>query len=383
MTSPTPHDAPLGRRLRELRDAYGLTQRQVGDQLGSDVLGPGKSLSAALISSWESGKALPSERWLAAYARSFVGSPGHEGVATDESVVSGLLESELAALRRAAAPQFAADVRSASPQPPVTESRFWHFPDGRPICIIGSSLPDDVLACIPYANRLHPNHMPLLRHSDGDAVVELFGHLRAENPRSEVRYKTPDQVVADDLSGHVAVIGGGDLNPFAEWFTGRMELPVLAHGTSEDDVGADPFERASFVVKSEDGSAENRYGPIFDGKLKTTIRRPVGSDMRSVDVVWPNLVYDVALIARQPNPTNCETTATLCYGLYSRGTYGATRVFTDAQIRTSNERYRRARFGYTDAFWMLVRVLCHQQLSVTTTPDLHRDFSRVVEWPSS
>ena len=51
----------------------------------------------------------------------------------------------------------------------------------------------------------------------------------------------------------------------------------------------------------------------------------------------PQLEYDIGLFARSPNPANPETTLTLCQGIFSRGTFGLVRMFSDVLHRDANE----------------------------------------------
>ena len=43
----------------------------------------------------------------------------------------------------------------------------------------------------------------LQTYADVDSLTELFGHIRAENPMAEVHFRTPPDVVPDDLTGHL------------------------------------------------------------------------------------------------------------------------------------------------------------------------------------
>ena len=73
MTSGHGPEMSLAERLKALRHSglsRALTQREVAAALGGD-----KPLSLALISSWETGKALPTEERLRDYARVFT-TPG-------------------------------------------------------------------------------------------------------------------------------------------------------------------------------------------------------------------------------------------------------------------------------------------------------------------
>jgi transcriptional regulator with XRE-family HTH domain len=375
--------AGLAPRLRQLREAHTLKQREL-----AAALRPERPASVALISAWESERApaVPSEAWLSAYARLLAPDwaarrsrprllDDGELTPSERSDVADLV-SELHALRHEA---LSAPESQAPAETGALGGRFWHFPDGQPIVIIGSRLPDDELRGFLYANPLHPDYMHMLRHADGGAVVELFGHLRAENPTSEVRFRTADQVrEEDDLSGHVVIIGGGDRNPFAGWFADRTDDYVnIPRGATLPDA-AGPKDRR-FTTRS--GELLPDYcDPIFaDHDVHTTDTEWRDGAWQEVGVELPDILYDAAILARQPNPLNTTATATLCYGLYGRGTYGAVRTFTDARLRDSNEEYRQKRFGYLTSYWMLIRVLCSGRL--TTTPDLNREYTRVLEWP--
>jgi hypothetical protein len=405
--------SPLGRRLRALRSRWpGQSVRQLDIAMAFGTWDGGNALSLTAVSGWETGREVPTIDRVASYARFFASRrtmPEDEGNArllSDEELTEQEkrelkdLEVELLALREqiittivAPEPVEPADAvavveephRPPAPRRPEPEPeppRFWQFPDHQPIFIIGSKVLDPMLLNHPYANPRHPNHMPLMLFADGLALVELFGHLRMENPDSEVRFKTHDQVDADDLSGHVVVIGGGDVNPFAEWFSDRMEVPVA--GASTTDQNTRPTEEAAFTIfeKDANGNKTDRVArsipPVIDGTIDVQLRQAEGPPTTQA---WPNLTYDIALLARQPNPLNTTATATLCGGLYGNGTYGVVRTFTDARLRDANESYRLERFGDSEEFYMLIRVLCNSKLGVTTTPDLNRRFTRLLEWP--
>ncbi len=44
---------------------------------------------------------------------------------------------------------------------------------------------------MPYTDPLDPDFIELYRYSDPDALLELFGHLRAANPASPVQFTRP------------------------------------------------------------------------------------------------------------------------------------------------------------------------------------------------
>ena len=256
----------LSRRLRALRESRKLKQRELGA-----VLRPERPVSDALISAWESERApaLPSESWLSSYARLF--SPDwdtrrsaprllDDGELTHaEKEELSTLEAELHALRRRAAQGGRAE--DVSPNTGALGGRFWHFADEKPVMIIGSALPDEELRWFPYADRRHPDYMHLVRHADSGAVVELFGHLRAENPTSDVRFKTSNANLSEDeLSGHVVVLGGQDLNPYPLWFAERRddfdEFPRAGH------IDETPRGRR-FVTGPQNVPLDGDFGPTF------------------------------------------------------------------------------------------------------------------------
>ena len=68
-----------------------------------------------------------------------------------------------------------------------------------------------------------------------------------------------------------------------------------------------------------------------------------------------------------------------CFGVFTRGTYGAVRTFTDFALRESNEAYLQDRFTDLDDFWMVIRVPVSSALTVT--PNLSWPYTRLVEWP--
>jgi transcriptional regulator with XRE-family HTH domain len=357
----------LGRRLKELREQAGLTQREVGERLR-----PERPLSPAQVSAWEAGKSLPVLHWALAYAEVL---PPLLGSTAEESV--GRLKAELTELREAelAAQSEASDRPGARPSEPSNGlGTFWRFPDSLPIRIIGTAMSDPVLAGHDYASRWHPNYIESLRNADMDATIELFGHLRAANPASDVRFLTTETIQRDDLTGHVILLGGADAlgaTPSALlWYLRRLKLPVRTQLLEEGDEEYD-FE---FVVRVDEhgvpdsqGSPGETYRPTFVPDRSTS------DEARLVVGGYPQLEYDLGLLARQPNPMNLAATVTLCAGLFSRGTYGVVRALTDAKLREANERYLQEAF-HGGQFWMLVRVPVFQgpRGSETVAPDFTR-----------
>jgi transcriptional regulator with XRE-family HTH domain len=386
----------LAARLKELRegsDLGRLTQRQVADALGA---------STPLISSWEGAKEVPPESRLQAYGRLFATPrsgngdrvalvPADDLTAEERGHMETLVE-DLVRLRTEALEGDAPARRHSG----ALGGRFWFFPDRQVITILCTPLsyrqlgyrPDGQLAegappISAYSRASHPNHISLLHNGDADALVELVGHIRAENPTAEIRWRTYDEIhTSDELTGHLIILGGGEEfaasavpaseNP-VNWFIRRLELPVLGR---MPDGGDEEFDTEFVITTNNDGEPtyqgprEEVYRPIF---LRADVEP--GRPRITVDGI-PQLEYDVALIARRTNPLNLSARITICTGVFSRGTYGAVRAFTDANLRTRNERYIQARFSDVNDFWIMFQVPVYggQQ---TVTPDFERAFLRL------
>jgi transcriptional regulator with XRE-family HTH domain len=388
---------PLGERLRRLRQSedFDLTQRELADVLGA---------SPALISSWESGQATPPEHRLEVYGRLFgarrenadktLRLAGPDELTAEEVRHVQELVEELVQLREEATVPQSSTQRDSG----ALGGRFWHFPDGQAITILGTPLsrrqlglnddgtvPPDAPPITAYSRPAHPNYIESIRNGDIDALIELVGHIRAENPAAEVRWRTFDHVRdPDELTGHLVILGGADAPPpvagstdsaDAEGLVGplisRLELPVR---TRIPDGGDEELD-VEFVV-TVDENDDPTYLGAGEQVFRPRFRRsgdPARSPVRLEGV--PQLDYDVALIARKTNPLNVSARITMCVGGFTRGTYGAVRAFTDARLRTRNERYVRGHVGSENDFWMLIHVPV--VAGRTITPDLERPFHRL------
>ena len=389
----TPH--PLSARLKELRIAWGVTQKQLSDALG---------LSGALVSSWEGGTAVPPEERLNAYARFFatrrslVGRSAQllsaDDLTADEEQVRTELIDELVRLR-----EEALDGPSARPRETgALGGRFWFFPDSQPITILCTPLSQaqleytweksetgDLSPTTQYAtNPSHPNAVRNLGNGDIDALLELVGHIRAENPTADVRWLTYDRITsADQLTGHVVLLGGGDIDvtPVSGdtetvlGFQRLLDLPV----TSRLPDGGDPEYDGEFVV-ALDGDGTPTSDP--EKRRSEEVHRPrfLRNDAepgrpRLLARGAPQLSDDVALIVRGRNPLNPGAKLTWFSGMFSRGTYGAVRAFTDATFRGRNEQWLIGAVDPED-FWLLFRVSVFAG-ETTITPDLSRASRRL------
>ena len=188
----------LARRLRSLRESAvgSLTQAQ----LAAALSGEGR-VATATLSSWESttNPKTPSETRLRAYARFFCTARSLEGkphllpksdLTSEERDQADELESELLEL--------------LSPEEhPIRRS--FRFEAG-PIVVVCPTVPQEEQG--PLADEDNPNFTKLRQYGDSDALVELYGHLRAENPTLDVFHRLTSDVASDDLSSHLILLGG-------------------------------------------------------------------------------------------------------------------------------------------------------------------------------
>jgi transcriptional regulator with XRE-family HTH domain len=370
----------LAAELRRLR-VEGFVDGQVTQRQLADIL----KISPGLLSSWENAKEIPPEDRVRSYARFFC-TP--RTLAEGRLLPDGQLDADEEAERRRLI-DVLVDLRDAALQGGIAASaetgqlggRFWHFPDGLPVVIAYNALGS--LAALDYANPDNPNYIQWLSNGDIDATMELFGHVRAENPRTEVRVVPQVHLQADMITGsHLVILGGAaEENRALGWFWRRLDLPVRGRVPADGD----EYYDTEFVVSTDadgepqyDGPDEEGYQPIFlrDKNGHRSLSLPDGDGRQ-----FPLLEYDLALFARQRNPLNQATTVTVCSGIFSRGSYGAVRTCTDASLRGSNEkflyeRYRDpARRSSLRPFWMLIHVPVLG--AQTITPDLTRAFHRV------
>jgi len=296
-----------------------LTQKALAKALG---------VAAPTVASWESltNPKLPLPDHVSAYARFFATRRSVEqepilvpldSLTPDECAYYEQLDAELLRLRAAASKPSAGDV--------VAVRRSWYFPDTGPATLVCAQLPANARS--PFAKPANANYTELLSYADLDALFELHGHIRAENPTMDVFYKADPNIVPDDLSGHVILLGGIIWNDVTKDLSDMVDLPVK-------QVVDSSLKSGDIFVADIDGS-ERRFLPEWkDNKL----------------------AEDVGLLARVPNPLNSNRTLTICNGIHSSGVLGAVRSLTDARLRESNEGYIAERFRSAESFLILTRV---------------------------
>lgn len=347
IVAPSPEAVRLARRLRSLRESHesGLTQSALARALSDDT-----RVAVATISSWESttNPKLPPPERLRSYAlffcteKSTVGSPHllHEReLSTDElDRFHGLLD-ELTDLRDAVRRQL-----TSVPTSMRTASYTWDFDEG-PIKIICPEAPVGDLPSL--ADPQDPNYTRMYRYADVDALIELWGHLRASNPEITITHRLSSEVVADDLSSHLVLVGGTGWNVVTKRLLKTLaQMPVAQ--ISVDDVPTGEIFRA--------GPDGKHFRPEMDGD---------------------ELLEDVGLLARLTNPFNHNRTITICNGIHSRGVLGAVRSLTDAAVRERNEAYLSRTFP-EGSFAVLMRVPVLNGEAIS--PDLEIADNRLFEW---
>lgn len=344
----------LARRLKALR-----LEHWPGRRVRQTELATALEVSSPSVSSWENleDPKVPTTDRLAEYARFFATErslaqpppkllPLRQLTADERRTYDELLK-ELLELRERA-------MGGTSAESGMSQGLLW-FPDGGDITIVCTALPQEYTEGMPYADPYSPDFSLLYTYSDPDALIELFGHLRAANPLSQVYFRIADQMSPDHLKNHLVVLGGVDWNTITRDTLTRFDLPVQQiRRATENAVGG-------FTV-------------VEDGRQREFL-----ADLRSHNG-HTVLVSDVAHVFRATSPYSNDRTITVFNGAYSRGTLGAVRALTDARERDKNERFVNDHFAGQDAFSILSAVIIVEG-NVVVTPDWTDESVRLHTWP--
>ncbi len=338
----------LARRLRELREATWPDQELTQAQLAKALSAEGR-VAPATLSSWESSTSpkTPSAARVVAYARFFCTERSLEGephlLAEDQLAPAELdrfheIESELLEL-------FHPEDRKVQ--------RTFQF-DAGPVIVICPTAPAEFQGQL--ADVKDPNFTKMRQYGDLDALMELYGHMRAENPDLDVYHRLTSDVVSDDFSSHVILLGGIGWNKVTLRFQRATSQVPITQTPVDDLSGGDIFRVESPEVAE---SFYPEYEDLGEGK---------------------ELIADVGYIARLRNPFKVSRTLTICNGIFSRGVFGSVRCLTDASVREENEKYLADRFSGGE-FAMLLRVPVVE--NQTLSPDLQDPNARLYEWAPS
>ena len=205
----------------------------------------------------------------------------------------------------------------------------WRFPPDQDITIVCSALPPGYLEATPYTNPEAPDYVDLYRFADLDALLELFGHLRAANP-------------APTTSACGPPTSSSRTTTPATWCCSAVSTGTRSPRSC---CTASTCRCGSWPGRARTCRAASRS---VGGELFAPVLRKVGDN--------EILVEDVAHFFRAPSPLNDERTVTICNGSYARGTLGAVRALTDARFRDRNEDYLRTRFADQHTFSIISRV---------------------------
>jgi hypothetical protein len=346
----------LASRLRKLRvEHWGPDCKLTQGTLGA-ALGGSDPLSTATVASWENrdNPKTPQQKWLLAYAQFFAtrrsiaskppGLVPVESFTPEEQASYDALRNELFLLHAAA---------RGEPEEEVVTKRSWYFSDSGPVTIVCARLPEEEVGALGKPDS--PNYTGLHTFGDADALIELWGHVRMENPAMKVAYKSAPEVGADDLSGHVVIIGGIGWNEVTRRILELIMLPVTQKEDRDSEFGE------IFVVEAD--GEERKYLPRWSeaGPRK--------------------LLEDVGLLVRMPNPLNSSRTLTMCNGIHSRGVVGAVRSLTDERLRESNERYIAENFSDYQQFGILIRIQVIEGRAMT--PDFSIPGTVLYQWPAA
>ena len=336
----------LGERLRALREKEHLTQKQL-----ARLLGGAEPLSIATVSLWEKpgSDRLPPPQRLEAYARLFCTSRSFDGgrlrllssgeLTEQEREREHELYEELLTLReRAQSTNVPAPVRGQ-------RSALWHFPDPIAVSIVCSDAVDPP----PYAQPSHLNYTRYARYADLDALLVVYGQVKADNPERMIRVIPAGRLAQDFALNHLIIIGGA-ASDAASLFAQDIPLPA-----AEEIRGTD---LVTHLFRCSVGGETREF---------TSSRDDDGT-----------LLQDVGLIARGPHPIIPRGTVTLLSGITSRGVHGAAQCFIDQHVRDTNERYLETAFGNVESFCLLMNIPVQNDIALP--PNLGRENTRLYEW---
>ena len=355
--SPTADQRKRGRRPHTSRAAGSCPPRSAGVHMARRAYSgsarrssqpEGGRVASATLSSWESTtnpKTPPAAR-ISTYARFFStprsmegGTPPRTRRRTTQPSWSGSVNSK----------HELSDLAGANPKPDIRSSskpdRDRDLPDG---ACLGTEPTGE-----GAGSELHKMH----QYGDLDALIDLYGHLRAENPTLDVFHRLTSDVVSDDLTSHVVLLGGVGWNKVTRRFQEPSSGPDYPGGSGRLD------DRRHLQVATADGDDFHypEYEDLGDGS---------------------ELIADVGYLARLRQPVQGQPYAhDLQWNPQPRGIRRST-LPDRSRVRDENERYIADQFpGGEFAILLRVPVVTNETLSPDLQdPDSH---TRVGAQPGS
>jgi transcriptional regulator with XRE-family HTH domain len=320
------HRIALADHLRGLRTAHWPDQR-VRQQDLATALGIGNSS----VSSWErrTNPMMPTSNRLADIATFFATTrsltdcgprllTGH--LTADEEHERNRILTELTALHAVAT--------GAIAEPEIW--RPWRFPDDAPVRLVCGSPPD--AERVAAAQEHSHDFVALSRYADLDAMVDLYGHVRVENPRSDVQHRLVGELTADGLRAHLVVLGDLARRQDRHGVLGEVELPVRQ------------------VRHTGPGGRAYELRELPHSEVLPTF---------AADNPQHPLIEDVGFLYRCESTVDRTFTLTFCSGLFTRGAVGAVRALADPRLREVNAGWMFTRFGRATGYGLLMRVPVH------------------------
>jgi hypothetical protein len=242
---------------------------------------------------------------------------------------------------------------AAEPLPPQAGSEIWRFPSDESVIITCGRLPEHSRNQASVDDPRDPDHVELLSYTDPDALLNLYGHLRAVNPTLEVRFSTTAELHPSDYSDHLVVLGGPDFNVLTRDMLATLRLPIRMPLRSPES------DWIGFEITHEGETFT--FTPSLDSVY--------GSE---------TLHEDVILFFRGVNPVNRQRTVTICAGVFARGTLAAVQCLTDPVLGSKNQAYLRHRFAGNRHFGFIARAFVIN--GMVAPPDLTIPEHRLYEW---
>ena len=113
-----------------------------------------------------------------------------------------------------------------------------------------------MLENIPYTKVDDPDYIELLTYSELDSLFELYGHLRAANPTTQVNLRIANKLAPDDYTSHLVTLGGIDWNTATISALNNLQLPV-------QQVADWDTEGGQYFEVQESGST-TKYRPVLE-----------------------------------------------------------------------------------------------------------------------